>query len=109
MCRIDAAKHLDVIKKALEADETEDYIAKNLPLFKKTKDPQKVKEGAEYITDLKLSALKKVDIEKLEKDSKDLIKEMERIDADLLDIDRVISRKLDGLKPFFKPRTLKIA
>ena len=109
MCRIDAAKHLDVIKKALEADETEDYIAKNLPLFKKTKDPQKVKEGAEYITDLKLSALKKVDIEKLEKDSKDLIKEMERIDADLLDIDRVISRKLDGLKPFFKPRSLKIS
>lgn len=103
-CRQDAAENLDVIKKALEADDTVKYIAEKLPFLKRHK---RAVEGAEYIADLKLSSLKKVDIQKVIAEINGFEKTIEEIDSDLQNIDRVVSRKLDGLKPFFKPRMLK--
>lgn len=103
-CRQDAAENLDVIKKALEADDTVKYIAEKLPFLKKHK---RAVEGAEYIADLKLSSLKKVDIQKVIAEINGFEKTIEEIDSDLQNIDRVVSRKLDGLKPFFKQRMLK--
>ena len=105
-CRLDAAEHLDVIKKALEDDNTLEYIASHLPFLKKN---DRAKEGASYISDLKLSSLKKIDISKIEKEIADYECEIFKIDSDLENIDKVIVRKLDGLKEFFKPRSLKIA
>ena len=104
-CRLDAAEHLDVIKKALEDDNTVEYIAEHLPYLKKN---DRAKEGASYIADLKLSALKKIDIAKIEKEIAGYECEMFKIESDLENIDKVIAKKLDGLKEFFKPRTLKL-
>lgn len=103
-CRLDAAEHLDVIKKALEDGNTVEYIAAHLPFLKKN---DRAKEGASYISDLKLSSLKKIDISKIEKEIAEFEGEIMKIDRDLENIDKVIVRKLDGLNEFFKERTLK--
>lgn len=106
LCRIDAATSLNVVKASLEADDTIDYLATHLPLLKKNN--PRAREGAEYIADLKISSLRKADIDKLEKESQECVAQIKQIDNDLGNIDGVIVRKLNGLKEFFKVRTLKI-
>lgn len=105
MCRMKASENLDVIKKALEADDTTKYLMEHLLFLKKH---PRSKEGAEYISDLKIGSLKKVDIAKVAKEIQAFQKELEEIEDDKNNIDRVISKKLDGLKEFFKPRMLKV-
>ena len=104
-CRIDAAKSLNVVKAALEADDTIEYLATNLPMLKRNN--SRAREGAEYIADLKLSSLRKADIVKLNRDAQECVEQIEKIRKDLENIDGVIARKLNGLKEFFKPRMLK--
>ena len=105
MCRVKAAENLDVIKKALEADDTNKYIVEHLAFFK---NHPRANEGAEYISDLKIGSLKKVDIAKVNKEIQGYQKDLEQIEDDRNNIDRVISKKLDSLKDFFKPRMLKV-
>ena len=105
-CRCFAAEKLDVVKKALESDDPVEYLVGKIPFLKGT---GKEREGAEYVLDLKLAALKKIDIAKVQKQIESNLKELDRIDDDMKSIDKVIVRKLDGLKEFFKPRSLKIA
>lgn len=104
-CRCFAAEKLDVIKKSLESDDPVKYITGKIPFLKGS---GKEREGAEYVLDFKLSALKKIDISKVQKQIESNLKELGRIDDDMKSIDKVIAKKLDGLKEFFKPRKLKI-
>ena len=104
-CRCFAAEKLDVVKKALEDDDPVEYLVGKIPFLRGT---GKEREGAEYVLDLKLSALKKIDISKVQKQIESNIKELGRIDDDMKSIDKVIVRKLDSLKEFFKPRMLKV-
>ena len=105
VCRVKAATNFDVLKKALEADDTTKYLMDNLAFLK---NHPRAREGAEYISDLKIGSLKKIDISKVVKDTQSFQKELEDIEDDKKNIDRVISKKLDSLKEFFKPRMLKI-
>ena len=44
----------------------------------------------------------------MNKDINDYRKRIADLEADINDIDKVVSRELDKLKVFYKPRTLKI-
>lgn len=103
-CRCFAAEKLDVVKKALESDDPVEYLVGKIPFLKGT---GKEREGAEYVLDLKLAALKKIDIAKVQKQIEGNVKDLGRIDDDMKSIDKVIVRKLNGLNEFFKERKLK--
>lgn len=106
LCRLDAAENLDLIKKGLEADDTIEFFKTKMPLFKKIKD--RAAEGAQYIADLKLNSIKKVDLEKIRADIGEIDKTIAQLTDDRNNIDRVVLRELDNLKKFFKPRKLGI-
>jgi DNA gyrase/topoisomerase IV subunit A len=104
-CRMCAAENLKVIQAALNADDAETHLMKNLPYLI---GHPRAKEGAEYILDLKIGSIKKTDMQKMRLEFGALDQELQRVNKDKNDIDKVVSRKLDALKEFFKPRMLKV-
>ena len=103
--RLLASKNLKTIVKALETEDPIDYLTKNLVGLK---DDPRALEGAKYICDQRVIALRKVDQAETEKNISDLKKHIEELDYDIAHIDQVVVRELDKLKPFFKERTLKV-
>ena len=103
--RLLASKHINIIMEALKSKNPVDYIAENMPQIKGTK---RAVEAAKYICDLKIIAIQQIDQDKMNKDINDYRKRIADLEADINDIDKVVSRELDKLKVFYKPRTLKI-
>ena len=104
-CRMCAAENLKVIQAALNADDAVTHLMKNLPYLM---GHPRAKEGAEYILDLKIGSIKKTDMQKMRLEFGALDQELQRINKDKNDVDKVVARKLDSLKEFFKPRMLKV-
>lgn len=104
-CRMCAAENLKVIQAALNADDAVSHLMKNLPYLM---GHPRAKEGAEYILDLKIGSIKKTDMQKMRLEFGALDQELQRVNKDKNDIDKVVARKLDSLKEFFKPRMLKV-
>jgi DNA gyrase/topoisomerase IV subunit A len=104
-CRMCAAENLKVIQAALNADDAEFHLMKNLPYLM---GHPRAKDGAEYILDLKIGSIKKTDMQKMRLEFGALEQELQRVNKDKSDIDKVVARKLDSLKEFFKPRMLKV-
>ena len=103
--RLLASKHVNIVMEALKSKSSIDYIAENMPQIKGTK---RAVEAAKYICDLKIIAIQQIDQDKMNKDINDYRKRIADLEADINDIDKVVSRELDKLKVFYKPRTLKI-
>ena len=103
--RLLASKHVNIVMEALKSKSPIDYIAENMPQIKGTK---RAVEAAKYICDLKIIAIQQIDQDKMNKDINDYRKRIADLEADINDIDKVVSRELDKLKVFYKPRTLKI-
>ena len=103
--RLLASKHVNIVMEALKSKSPVDYIAENMPQIKGTK---RAVEAAKYICDLKIIAIQQIDQDKMNKDINDYRKRIADLEADINDIDKVVSRELDKLKVFYKPRTLKI-
>ena len=104
-CRMCAAENLKVIQAALNADDAVSHLMNNLPYLM---GHPRAKEGAEYILDLKIGSIKKTDMQKMRLEFGALDQELQRVNKDKNDIDKVVARKLDSLKEFFKPRMLKV-
>lgn len=104
-CRMCAAENLKVIQAALNVDDSESHLMNNLPYLM---GHPRAKEGAEYILDLKIGSIKKTDMQKMRLEFGSLDQELQRVKKDKNDIDKVVARKLDSLKEFFKPRMLKV-
>lgn len=107
-CRLEAVKNLNTIKSSLEVSDPEDYLDKHLPLLKRMSKIGNV-VGSSYISDLKLSSIRKIDEGKIEKEIANIEKELEKLNNDKNNIDKVIIKHLDELKHFSKPRILKTA
>ena len=103
-CRMDAAENVKIIQAALASDDAVSHLMKNMPYLM---GHPRAKEGAEYILDLKIGSIKKTDMQKMRLEFGELDQELQRIKKDMSDIDKVVARKLDSLKEFFKPRMLK--
>ena len=103
--RLLASKHVNIVMEALKSKSPVDYIAENMPQIKGTK---RAVEAAKYICDLKIIAIQQIDQDKMNKDINDYRKRIADLEEDINDIDKVVSRELDKLKVFYKPRTLKI-
>lgn len=103
--RLLASKHVNIVMEALKSKSPVDYIAENMPQIKGTK---RAVEAAKYICDLKIIAIQQIDQDKMNNDINDYRKRIADLEADINDIDNVVSRELDKLKVFYKPRTLKI-
>lgn len=103
--RLLASKHVNIVMEALKSNSPVDYIAENMPQIKGTK---RAVEAAKYICDLKIIAIQQIDQDKMNNDINDYRKRIADLEADINDIDKVVSRELDKLKVFYKPRTLKI-
>lgn len=103
--RLLASKHVNIVMEALKSKSPVDYIAENMPQIKGTK---RAVEAAKYICDLKIIAIQQIDQDKMNNDINDYRKRIADLEADINDIDKVVSRELDKLKVFYKPRTLKI-
>ncbi len=104
-CRMCAAENLKVIQAALNAEDAVSHLMNNLPYLM---GHPRAKEGAEYILDLKIGSIKKTDMQKMRLEFGALDQELQRVNKDKNDIDKVVARKLDSLKEFFKPRMLKV-
>lgn len=104
-CRMCAAENLKVIQAALNADDAVSHLMNNLSYLM---GHPRAKEGAEYILDLKIGSIKKTDMQKMRLEFGALDQELQRVNKDKNDIDKVVARKLDSLKEFFKPRMLKV-
>lgn len=102
--RLLASKHVNIVMEALKSKSPVDYIAENMPQIKGTK---RAVEAAKYICDLKIIAIQQIDQDKMNNDINDYRKRIADLEADINDIDKVVSRELDKLKVFYKPRTLK--
>lgn len=103
--RLLASKNLKVIVKGLESEDPINYIAENLPGLKGAANAL---EAAKYICDQRVISLRKLDQEKLTAEIADLQKRIDEIDNDIANIDQVVVRELDKLKPYFKERKLKV-
>lgn len=105
-----AVQNLNVIKNALEDDNPVNYILSNLPYLKQlhVKNAKLAKELAEYLMDQKLVSIRKLDLNKLQKDLVECQKKTTSLNADLADISKVVLRELDKLKVFYKERNLKV-
>ena len=103
--RLLASKHINIVMEALKSKSPIDYIAENMPQIKGTK---RAVEAAKYICDLKIIAIQQIDQDKMNNDINDYRKRIADLEAGINDIDKVVSRELDKLKVFYKPRTLKI-
>lgn len=104
--RLSALENLDKIKKSLESDNPDKFLEENLPILKKTPRLGNI-VGSEYISELRLTSLRKIDSEKIRKELVSIEKEMERIDKDKSDIDSVLVRQLNLLRRFDCGRKLK--
>jgi DNA gyrase/topoisomerase IV subunit A len=105
-----AVQNLSVIKDALEDNNPVNYIVTNLPYLKTlhTTNAKLANELAEYLMDQKLTAIRKLDLNKLQKELVECQKKTANLNADLADISKVVLRELDKLKVFYKARTLKV-
>lgn len=103
--RLLASKHINIIMDALKSKSPVDYIAENMPQIKGTK---RAIEAAKYICDLKIIAIQQIDQAKMSKDIGEFKKHIDELNDDINNIDRVILRELEKLKPFYKERMLKI-
>lgn len=107
LVKADAVQHLDVVKDALESADPVKYVLANLPYLKTLKDAKLAKNLAEYLMDQKLSAIRKLDLNKINKDLTDNNKKLADLNTDLADISKVVLRELDKLKTFYKARNLQ--
>ena len=102
--RLLASKHINVIMEGLKSDDPIKYIAENLPQLKGTR---RALEGSKYICDQKVISLQKIDQNKTNEDINEFKKRIAELENDINNIDQVVLRELDKLKPFYKPRVLK--
>ena len=105
--RLDAVEHLEVIKKSLEAENTNKFLEEKLPILK-TEPKLGDTIGSEYISDLKLSAIRKIDTDKIKSEIAEIKKVTDKLTADRNDIDSVIIKQLNALKQFSSERMLKV-
>ncbi len=103
--RLAASKHLNVILEGLKSPDPITYISENLPSLKGTK---RALEGAKYICDQRVISLQQIDQEKMKNDITDFRNRITELDNDINNIDQVVLRELDKLKPFYKERCLKV-
>lgn len=103
--RLLASKHINIVMDALKSDNPIKYIAENMPQIKGTK---RATEAAKYIGDLKIISIQQIDQAKMSKDIGEFKKHIDELNDDINNIDRVILRELEKLKPFYKDRMLKI-
>lgn len=105
-----AVQNLSVIKDALEDNNPVNYIVNNLPYLKTlhTTNAKLAKELAEYLMDQKLTSIRKLDLNKLQKELVECQKKTASLNTDLADISKVVLRELDKLKVFYKARALKV-
>lgn len=106
-CRLEAILHMDLIQKALNSLDVDKELINNLPLLQKC-DKSQAKMGAECISDLKISSLKRMDESTLRKEIESKLEEIESLKSDLVNIDKVIYDKLTNLEKFGKTRKLRI-
>lgn len=100
-----ASKHLNIIMDALKTKDPISYVAENLPKLKGT---DRALEGAKYICDQKIISLQQIDQDKISKDINECKVKISELINDINNIDQVVLRELDKLKPFYKERTLKV-
>lgn len=105
-----AVQNLNVIKNALEDDNPVNYILMHLPYLKTLHitNAKLAKELAEYLMDQKLASIRKLDLNKLQKELMECQKKTIGLNTDLVDISKVVLRELDKLKVFYKERILKV-
>ncbi len=104
--RLAAVENLNTIKKSLESDNPNKFLEENLDILKKEPRLGDI-VGSEFISELRLNAIRKIDTEKIQKELKEITKEIDGIEADKKDIDSVLLRQLNQLKPFVTERKLK--
>lgn len=105
--RLAAVENLDIIKKSLEADNPTKLLEEKLPILKKEPKLGDI-VGSEFISDLRLSAIRKIDTDKIKKEISEIEKETARLNAERADIDSVIVKHLNALKQFSTERKLKV-
>lgn len=110
--KLHASQHIDIIMKALNQDQIlpSEYLVEKLPMLIKLAktDKEKALDGAEYLGDQKIFSLRKLDQPKLEKDIIEYENYIIQLNNDLSNIDEVIIRYLNELKPWFKERKVKV-
>ena len=103
--RLLASQNLKVVVKGLEDKDPIKYIAENMPGLKgKTF----ATEAAKYICDQRVISLQKVDQDKIKNEIQDNVKHINELENDIANIDDVVIRELDKLKPFYRDRKLKV-
>lgn len=105
--RLAAVENLDIIKKSLESDNPIKLLEDKLPILKKEPKLGDI-VGSEFISDLRLAAIRKIDTDKIKKEIDEIAKETKRLEADKADIDSVIVKQLNELKQFATERKLKV-
>lgn len=103
--RLLASQNLKVVVKGLEDKDPINYIAENMPGLKgKTF----ATDAAKYICDQRVISLQKVDQDKIKNEIQDNVKHIKELENDIANIDDVVIRELDKLKPFYRDRKLKV-
>ena len=103
--RLLASQNLKVVVKGLEDKDPIKYIAENMPGLKgKTF----ATDAAKYICDQRVINLQKVDQDKIKNEIQDNVKHIKELEHDIANIDDVVIRELDKLKPFYRDRKLKV-
>lgn len=103
--RLLASQNLKVVVKGLEDKDPIKYIAENMPGLKgKTF----ATDAAKYICDQRVISLQKVDQDKIKNEIQDNVKHIKELENDIANIDDVVIRELDKLKPFYRDRKLKV-
>ena len=103
--RLLASQNLKVVVKGLEDKDPINYIAENMPGLKgKTF----ATDAAKYICDQRVISLQKVDQDKIKNEIQDNVKHINELENDIANIDDVVIRELDKLKPFYRDRKLKV-
>lgn len=105
--RLAAVENLDIVKESLEAANPTKFLEEKLDILKAEPRFGDI-VGSEFISDLRLSAIRKIDADKIEKEISDIGKEIDRLNAERADIDSVIVKQLNSLKQFASPRKLKV-
>lgn len=103
--RLLASKHINIIVDGLKTEDPVKYISENLPQLKGTK---RAEEGAKYICDQKIISLQKIDQNKTTDEINKYKTRISELENDITNIDNVVLNELEKLKPFYKPRLLKI-
>ena len=106
-CRLAAVENLDIIKRSLEDNNPEKYIAKNIKLLQTTPKCNTI-VGVDYILELRLSSIRKIDAVKIKNELIKIGNNKKELTKDRANIDLVIIKHLDELKRYSTPRILKI-